>query len=269
VPHQHAIRGEPANLRAKAPASGRKRNASIRSQHAEPGQSGLIRCFPQHARDQSRAPWQARAGGDIAVTGHAARRYRGHDFADTLVMERRVQGQKHGSFVACAEPTMLAFREIRRPSQPPPLARAHPAGRGTVVTAICDRAPYCQPRKCMTCTSIQARPPVIGRVRIHAQTMRSTTVHLIALRRLAVPTPMMAADTLCVVDTGMPSTDAVMMTLVDAVSAATPLIGCSLTILWPSVRMMRQPPAIVPAAMTSAHTTLIQTGIVKSWLSVS
>src|SRR5215467_13290431 len=94
--------------------------------------------------------------------------------------------------------------------------------------------------------------------------MRSTTVHLIAFACLAVPTPMIDAETLCVVDTGMPSVDAVMMTVDDAMSAATPLIGCSLTILWPSVRMMRQPPAIVPAAMTTAQVALIQVAI-SNW----
>src|ERR1035437_3462067 len=41
------------------------------------------------------------------------------------------------------------------------------------------------------------------------------------------------------------------------VCAAKPWIGCILTILWPRVRMMRQPPIAVPAAMVNAHTTLI------------
>src|SRR6185437_1341968 len=54
-----------------------------------------------------------------------------------------------------------------------------------------------------------------------------------------------------------------MITAADEVSAANPLIGCSLTILWPSVLMMRQPPPAVPAAITSAHTTFTHTGIVK------
>ena len=37
------------------------------------------------------------------------------------------------------------------------------------------------------------------------------------------------------------------------VSAAKPCTGCSFTILWPSVRMIRQPPAAVPAAMVAAQ----------------
>ena len=108
-------------------------------------------------------------------------------------------------------------------------------------------------------------------VRIHAHTMRSTTVHLMALRRLAAPTPMMAAEMLCVVDTGMPSEEAERIIVADAVSAAKPWMGCSLTILWPSVLMMRQPPAAVPAAITRAQATLIQVAISKdlaasSWM---
>src|SRR4249919_3879849 len=95
-------------------------------------------------------------------------------------------------------------------------------------------------------------------VRIHAQIIFSTTVHLIELKRLAVPTPMIAAEMLWVVDTGMPSDDAARITAAALVSAAKPLIGCSFTSLWPSVLMMRQPPAAVPAAMTIAQLNLIQ-----------
>src|SRR5688572_5442594 len=98
-------------------------------------------------------------------------------------------------------------------------------------------------------------------VRIQAQTMRSTTPHLMALKRLAAPTPMMAAEMLWVVETGMPKWVAIQITNAELVSAANPLMGCSFTILWPSVLMMRQPPAAVPAAMTNAQTTLIQRAI--------
>src|SRR5687768_6645027 len=101
-------------------------------------------------------------------------------------------------------------------------------------------------------------PPAAGIVRIHAQIIFSTTVHLIALKRLAVPTPMIADEMLCVVETGMPSADAAMITDAALVSAAKPLIGCSFTSLWPSVLMMRQPPAAVPAAITMAQVNLIQ-----------
>src|ERR1700743_1891572 len=97
---------------------------------------------------------------------------------------------------------------------------------------------------------------VIGRVRIQAQTMRSTTDQRMALKRLAAPTPMIEADTLCVVETGTPSIDAVRITAAELPSAAKPLIGCSLTILWPGVLMMRQPPPAVPAGRCRAHTHL-------------
>src|SRR5512142_342073 len=96
-----------------------------------------------------------------------------------------------------------------------------------------------------------------GMVRIQAQTMRSTTVHLMAFKRRAAPTPMMAAEMLWVVETGMPRWVAARMTVAELVSAAKPLMGWSLTILWPSVLMMRQPPTAVPAAIVRAHTTLI------------
>src|SRR5690625_3272531 len=93
--------------------------------------------------------------------------------------------------------------------------------------------------------------------------MRSTTVQRMALKRLAAPTPMIDVDTQCVVDTGMPKADAAKITSAPLVSATKPLMGCSLTILWPSVLMMRQPPPAVPAAITSAHRITTQVGMAK------
>jgi hypothetical protein len=69
---------------------------------------------------------------------------------------------------------------------------------------------------------------------------------------------MIAVDMLCVVETGMPSFAAITRIVAEAVSAAKPLIGCSFTILWPSVLMIRQPPLAVPAAITSAHASTTQ-----------
>src|SRR5580698_2014372 len=101
----------------------------------------------------------------------------------------------------------------------------------------------------------------MGMVNSHAHAMRSTTVQLMALNRLAQPTPMMDAEILCVVETGMPKIEARPMTVAELASAANPLMGCSFTILWPSVLMMRQPPTAVPHAMVRAQTTLIQSAI--------
>src|SRR5690348_6759018 len=112
-------------------------------------------------------------------------------------------------------------------------------------------------------TSTHAMNALIGNVRIHDHTMRSTTVQRTALKRLDAPTPMIADDTTCVVETGRPKIDDTMITNAELVSAANPLIGCSFTILWPSVLMMRQPPPAVPAAITSAHSTFTHTGIGK------
>src|ERR1035437_4502356 len=98
-----------------------------------------------------------------------------------------------------------------------------------------------------------------------AQRICSTTVQRIALKRLADPTPMIAAEMLWVVETGIPRCVAIKITTAELVSAAKPLIGCSLTILWPRVLMTRQPPTAVPDAMVSAHNTLIQIGISTCW----
>src|SRR5687767_15444354 len=102
-------------------------------------------------------------------------------------------------------------------------------------------------------------------VRIHAQTILSTTPHLTAENFLAAPTPMMALEMLCVVETGIPRVVAVKITAEELVSAAKPLIGCNFTILWPRVLIIRQPPAAVPAAIVIAQTTLIQSAISNSF----
>ena len=47
------------------------------------------------------------------------------------------------------------------------------------------------------------------------------------------------------------------------VCAAKPWTGSSFTMFFPSVRMMRQPPVLTPAAMVSAQTTLTQVAMSK------
>src|SRR5690606_3121040 len=114
---------------------------------------------------------------------------------------------------------------------------------------------YAHPAVCITRNSTYAIPPDIGMVRIQAQIILWTTPHLLAFRRLAVPTPTIADETLGVVEAGMPSDEAARSTEAALVSAAKPWIGCSWTSLWPRVLMMRQPPAAVPAAITRAQLT--------------
>src|SRR5438552_10349438 len=114
-------------------------------------------------------------------------------------------------------------------------------------------------------TMPKAIEAVTGMVNNHAQTILSTTVHLIAFKRRAAPTPMIAAEILCVVETGMLRCVAARMTSAELVSAANPLMGCSFTILCPSVLIIRQPPNALPVAITSAQVTLMQTAIPMSF----
>src|SRR5690606_26654291 len=117
--------------------------------------------------------------------------------------------------------------------------------------------PQAQPIDFMPRRNSQARPPAAGMVMIQAQTMRSITPIFSARGFLAKPTPMIAVEMLWVVDTGMPKCAARVSTVAELVSAAKPWIGCSLTILWPRVLMMRQPPEAVPAAITRAQVSTI------------
>ena len=77
---------------------------------------------------------------------------------------------------------------------------------------------------------------------------------------------MIAVEMLCVVETGMPKCAASDRMVAELVSAANPWMGCSFTILWPRVLMMRQPPAAVPTAMTMAQVTMIQVSMPPSAL---
>lgn len=46
--------------------------------------------------------------------------------------------------------------------------------------------------------------PLAGKVKIHAQTIRSTTIHFIPVKRFTAPTPMMEVEITWVVERGMP-----------------------------------------------------------------
>ena len=67
-----------------------------------------------------------------------------------------------------------------------------------------------------------AAPPAHGIVNIQAQRILSTTSHFTAERFLAAPTPIIDADILCVVDTGIPRYEAHPNTSDELASAAKP-----------------------------------------------
>ncbi len=73
---QDAFAREMAHLLAKTAAPRRKRNATVRAQHAIPRQVDSCRRFPQDATHQARAPRETRALGNFTVTGDATTRNR-------------------------------------------------------------------------------------------------------------------------------------------------------------------------------------------------
>ncbi len=50
----------------------------------------------------------------------------------------------------------------------------------------------------------EKRETLAGRVKSHAQMIRSTTLHFMPLKRFTAPTPMMEVEITCVVERGMP-----------------------------------------------------------------
>ena len=91
-----------------------------------------------------------------------------------------------------------------------------------------------------------ATSPDIGIVSTHAQTTRPATPHRTAERRCVVPTPTMAPEIVCVVDTGIPAWAVKNRVEAAASSALIPPTGVIFVIFEPIVWMMRQPPAMVP-----------------------
>ena len=94
--------------------------------------------------------------------------------------------------------------------------------------------------------------------------MLPATPQRTADRRRVAPTPMIEVVVMCVVDTGTAKTVAVVtMTLDATVWAAKPPVGVSWMIRRPMVRMMRKPPAYVPALIAAAAASTTQKGTSK------
>lgn len=90
----------------------------------------------------------------------------------------------------------------------------------------------------------------IGMVNIQAQIILPATPQRTAFIRFVAPTPTIAPVIVWVVLTGIPAIDAPIMEQAAAASALKPPMGRSLVIFVPIVFTMRQPPNIVPRAMT-------------------
>ena len=104
---------------------------------------------------------------------------------------------------------------------------------------------------------------VIGIVNIHAQTIFPATPQRTAESLFVAPTPTIAPVMVWVVLTGMPAMDAPIIEHAAAASALKPPMGCNLVIFVPIVFTIRQPPNIVPIAITAYQAKIIQVGIEK------
>src|ERR687890_1733490 len=101
---------------------------------------------------------------------------------------------------------------------------------------------------------MQAISAAAGNVITQAMTMLPATFQRTAFNRFVAPTPMIAEVIVWVVEIGAFSTSALKnSTELATVSAAKPSAGPRSMILRPSVGMMRQPPAYVPAARNAAE----------------
>src|SRR5262245_14943695 len=104
----------------------------------------------------------------------------------------------------------------------------------------------------------------IGTVTTHAVTIRPATPHLTADARLVAPTPRIADEITCVVETGMPNRLANSMIVAAAVSAANPSMVRSSTTFRPIVLTMRHPPIAVPSPIAAEAASTTQRGTYHS-----
>src|SRR5919112_5235253 len=101
-----------------------------------------------------------------------------------------------------------------------------------------------------------------GNVVTQAMTMLPATFQRTAFSDFVAPTPMIAEVIVWVVEIGAFRTSALKYsTELATISAAKPSAGPRSMIFRPSVRMMRQPPAYVPAASTAAEVQNTHHGI--------
>src|SRR4030042_2424305 len=108
-----------------------------------------------------------------------------------------------------------------------------------------------------------ARYPInalTGMVRIQSMVMLLATPHFTVLVPMVVPTPMIDEQMICVVLTGIPTTDAPIIVAAPAVSAANPCTGRSLVILYPIVLTIRHPPERVPSAIAAWAARITHSG---------
>src|SRR3954452_14631982 len=92
--------------------------------------------------------------------------------------------------------------------------------------------------------------------------MLPATPQRTAETRLAAPAPMTPPEITWVVDSGKPACEAARMTAAPEPCATKPCAASILMIRVPMVRMIRQPPDQVPAAMADAALTTTQVGTV-------
>src|SRR5437763_6491231 len=102
--------------------------------------------------------------------------------------------------------------------------------------------------------------PAAGRVSTQAVTMLPATPQRTADTRLAAPAPITPPEITCVVDSGKPTCDAARITAAPEPWALNPWAGSILMIRVPIVRMIRQPPEYVPAAIADAAVTTTHVG---------
>src|SRR3954447_10156002 len=109
-----------------------------------------------------------------------------------------------------------------------------------------------------------ATRPAAGSVTTQATTMLPATPQRTADSRRVAPTPMIEAVVTCVVETGTANTVAVAISTPEAtVWAANPPVGVSWMIRLPRVRMIRKPPAYVPALIARAEARMTHSGTSK------
>jgi len=95
----------------------------------------------------------------------------------------------------------------------------------------------------------------------HAVATRPANFQRTVRLRVPTPAPRMEPVATYVVERGMPKWLDVRMTTDDVIWAVKPWVGLNFVNPWPIVRMMRQPPIMVPAAMARPQISTTHLGV--------
>src|SRR5664280_3384537 len=136
--------------------------------------------------------------------------------------------------------------------------------RYVAATSASTRTPNVPPMAWEKKYAMAPADPAHGSVITQANATLPTSFQRTGCWDVAAPTPTIDPVATCVVESGRPMCDDVKITADDAICAAKPCCGVRFVNPLPIVRMIRQPPIMVPSPIAIAHEATTHHGVEAS-----